>query len=135
MTELVNEALADGDDATNGVIDAAGEVIEYSITATNTGNQTLTGVTVSDPLLGTLVCTPVQPATLLPGASIVCTGSYTVSQGDINDDGGGDGDIDNTATADSDQTDQVSDSEQVPLVQAPGLGIDKVVTSVDGDDL
>ena len=56
-------------------------------------------MTVVDPLLGTLSCTPTQPATLAPGASIVCTGSYTLLQADINA-----GERANTATADSDQT-------------------------------
>ena len=46
----------------------AGDVINYTITATNAGNVTLTGVTVVDAkLLGTLSCTPTQPATLPPG--------------------------------------------------------------------
>ena len=40
----------------------------YTLTATNDGNVTLTGVTIADPKLGTLVCTPPQPATLAPGA-------------------------------------------------------------------
>jgi len=44
---------------------------------------------------------------------------YTVTQDDINNDGGGDGDIDNTATADTDQTDPVDDSVAVPIDIAP----------------
>jgi uncharacterized repeat protein (TIGR01451 family) len=116
----------------NGTVDAAGDVISYQITATNTGNVTLTGVSVTDALLGTLSCTPTQPATLAPGASMVCTGSYTVTQADLNSNGGGDGDIDNTAIADSDQTPPTDDSEDVPLSPTPGLAIDKVVTDVDG---
>ena len=45
------------------------------------------------------MCTPPQPATLAPGAQIVCTGSYTLTQADLNA-----GQVANTATADSDQT-------------------------------
>ena len=61
-----------------------GDRVNYTLTATNAGNVTLTGVTIGDPKLGTLVCTPAQPATLAPGAQIVCTGSYTLTQADLN---------------------------------------------------
>ena len=61
-----------------------GDKVNYTLTATNAGNVTLTGVTIVDPKLGALVCTPPQPATLAPGAQIVCTGSYTLTQADLN---------------------------------------------------
>jgi uncharacterized repeat protein (TIGR01451 family) len=79
------------DSAGDGIANAVGDIIEYQIVVTNTGNQTLTGVTVVDPLLGTLSCTPVQPATLALGESITCTGSYAITQSDIDTNGGGDG--------------------------------------------
>ena len=44
-----------------------GDKVNYTLTATNAGNVTLTGVTIVDPKLGTLVCTPPQPATLAAG--------------------------------------------------------------------
>ena len=56
-----------------------------------------------------------------------------MTQAEIDNNGGGDGDIDNTATADSDQTEPVSDSAAVPLAQSPALSIVKTVTGVDGD--
>src|SRR5678809_518852 len=37
-----------------GTADSAGEVISYTIQVQNTGNQTLTGVTVADPLISNL---------------------------------------------------------------------------------
>ena len=61
----------------------AGDGINYTLTATNDGNVTLTGVTIADPKLGALVCTPPQPATLAPGEQMVCTGSYTLTQADL----------------------------------------------------
>ncbi|GIX32418.1 MAG: hypothetical protein KatS3mg125_0374 [Lysobacterales bacterium] len=73
---------------------AAGNVINYQIVATNTGNVTLSGVTITDPLLGTLSCTPVQPATLAPGQTLTCTGSYTVTQANVDA-----GSVTNTANA------------------------------------
>ena len=71
----------------------AGDSIAYRLTATNTGNVSLGNVSIDDPLLGTLICTPLQPATLAPGATLVCTGSYTVTPGDIDN-----GSVTNTAT-------------------------------------
>ena len=96
-------------------VDAAGDVIPYSIVVTNTGNQTLTGVSVVDPRIANLDCDPGTAGnqttgfTLVPATRRTCTGSYTVTQAEIDNNGGGDGDIDNTATADSDQTGPASD--------------------------
>ncbi|WP_333815249.1 DUF7507 domain-containing protein [Tabrizicola sp.] len=62
-----------------------GEPIVYTLEVTNTGNVTLTGVTVSDPLLGGLLAG--GPITLAPGQtdSTTFTGTYAVTQDDIND--------------------------------------------------
>ena len=98
----------------------AGDRIVYTLTATNAGNVTLTGVTIVDPKLGTLACTPSQPATLAPGAQIVCTGSYTLTQADLNG-----GVVSNTATGDSDQTTPTDATETVTLPQAPALALTK----------
>ena len=74
-------------------VTAAGDTVVYSFFATNTGNVTLTGVGVSDPLpgLGTVTC---PTTTLAPGASTTCTAGYVVTQADIDA-----GTITNTATA------------------------------------
>ena len=58
-----------------------GQVINYTLVATNDGNATLTGVSISDPVLGALTCP--QPATLVPGEVISCTGSHTITQADL----------------------------------------------------
>ena len=112
------------DEAGDGKLNAVGDIIEYTITATNIGGFTLTNVQVSDPLLGTLTCNPPQPANLPPGEEIVCTGSYAITQDDLDGNGnaGPDLDIDNTATATSEQTDPVNDSEEVPLEPPPPAG-------------
>ena len=60
---------------------SVGEIITYTLVATNIGNVTLFGVTISDPKLPTLICT--QPVTLTPGASLTCTGTYTITQADL----------------------------------------------------
>jgi uncharacterized repeat protein (TIGR01451 family) len=122
--------------STTTEITAAGQQVPYTIVATNTGNMTLTGVTVSDPTLGTLTCTPTVPATLAPGASVSCTGSETVSQADL-DAGGG---LVNTASAQGTVRGgaTVTDSASVliPITQSPSMSVTKSSSShpdADGD--
>lgn len=93
---------------------SAGDVIEYTITTTNDGNISLIGVTVSDALLNALDCTPVLPADIEPDGQVVCTGSYTATDSDVNA-----GSIINTAIADSDQTDPVEAAATVDLNDDP----------------
>src|SRR5947207_13954554 len=56
---------------------------------------------------------------------MTCTGSHTVSQAEI--DAGGD--LSNIATADSDQTGQVTDTVSIPIQQNAGIAIDKTSTT------
>ncbi len=128
----------------NGKLDKAGEVIVYEIEVTNNGNVTLTNVVVTDPLTNTNQ----DVGTLKPGESRTITTTYTLtaadiaSNGTIEPDNVAPGQIDNTARADSDQTDEVRDSVSVPLVAKPvkpaKLEIDKSVKGIkdkDGDGL
>ncbi|MGC1269079.1 MAG: DUF11 domain-containing protein [Croceibacterium sp.] len=110
------------DGGANG--NAAGDVANYTVTVTNTGNVTLTNVTVVDPLTGQNI----TGVTLAPGASQTYNTSYTLTQADLDNNGGGDGDIDNTATADSDQTGPEDDSAVAPIAPAPSIDVTKVFT-------
>ena len=125
---FLNVTGGDGD----ALADAAGDVLNYTVTVTNAGNVTLTGVTVVDPLTGQSI----SGATLAPGASQTYNTSYTLTQADLDGQGnaGSDHDIDNTATADSNETGPVSDSAEVPLVYNPAIAIDKVFLNVTGGD-
>lgn len=99
-----------------------GDTISYTYTVENTGNITLTAVSLADahdgagssvtPNLGIAPLTDNGTAgdssddgldntydTLAPGDIVTWTSTYTVVQGDLNNNGGGDGDIDNTVTA------------------------------------
>ena len=118
-----NPDLAIDKVATTLTYNSVGDEIDYEIFATNIGNVTLTGVTITDPLLGTLACTPLQPASLAPNGVLTCSGSYTVTQADLDR-----GFVDNTATADSNQTGLVSDTETVTGVQLPALTVNKTAT-------
>ena len=100
---------------------------------TNTGNVTLTGVTVVDPLTGQNI----SGVTLAPGANQTFNTSYTLTQADLDGAGnaGGDHDIDNTATASSNETGetQASSTVEVPLVYNPAIAIDKEFLNVNGN--
>ena len=131
-------------------VDTAGQVINYTIVVTNTGSANLTNVTVNDPLLSDE--SPVLNSgyntgdtntnnILDVGEAWNYSGTYTVQQSDIDNNGidadgvaDGDGDIDNTVTADSDQTDPVATSAAVGIVYDPHLAIVKDGVLTDGGD-
>ena len=108
----------------------AGDVINYTLTATNTGTVTLSGVTISDPLIGALSCTPAQPAVINPGGALVCTGVYTLTQSDLNA-----GSVSNNATVTGNPPtgNPVTDgsSTTTSLTQTPAIGVAKRVTGVE----
>ena len=112
----------------NGSLDAVNDVIGYAVTVTNTGNQTLSQVTVNDPMTGLTI----SGVTLAPGKSETYLTSYTLNQNDLDTNGGGDGYIENTATADSLQTAPVSDTETLELFVRSALSIDKRLVSITG---
>src|SRR5262249_15127411 len=66
--------------ATESTYAAVGDVIHYTIVATNTGQTTLTNVTVSDPKVSGLSCSPANGSSLAPGASMSCTATHTIVQ-------------------------------------------------------
>ena len=87
---------------------SVGDTLTYTITATNIGVAGLTDVVVSDPLItptgGTTPC-----ALLTPAQTCTLVGTYVVTAADVDA-----GQIENTATADSDQTEPVQDTETTP---------------------
>jgi len=126
-----------GGDGAGGTIDAAGDIVSYRIVVTNLGNQPLTGVSLSDPLLdgpnGTLSAETESlddNDVLQVTETWTYTGTYTVQQADLDDNGGGNGNIDNTATVFSDQLDDQSDSASVPIAGAPGIAVAKSADKV-----
>jgi uncharacterized repeat protein (TIGR01451 family) len=108
--------------STTTLIDHAGQLVPYTFVVTNTGNVTLTGVTVTDPLITPISC---PTTTLLVGESMTCTGAYTVGQTNIDTNGGGDGDLDNTVTADSNESGSDTDDYSIPITYDPKLSLNK----------
>ena len=106
--------------------DAAGDVLTYAFTVENTGNVTLTNVTVTDPQ----ATVSGGPITLAPGDvdSATFTASYTVTQADVDA-----GSFMNTAQISGEYTDGAgtpqstsnSDDETVTAVQSPAIAITK----------
>ena len=115
----------------NELADADGDVLNYRVVVTNTGNITLTDVTVTDPLTGQNL----TGLTLNPGESQEFETSYTLKQSDLDDQGGGDGDIDNTVTADSAETGPEEASAAALLVYNPGLSIEKTADVEEVDEI
>ncbi|NRT10776.1 PKD-like domain-containing protein [Flavobacterium sp. 14A] len=79
-------------DANGDGLAQAGEQIEYTFDVTNTGNVTMSGITISDPL----TAVSGGPIVLIPGQtnSSTFTAVYTLLQADVNN-----GTVVNTATA------------------------------------
>jgi uncharacterized repeat protein (TIGR01451 family) len=116
-------------DATETSYGAVGDVIHYSITATNDGNTTIAAVTITDAnaVLGT--CTPANGSSRTPGQSITCSATHTITQADIDA-----GSYLNTACVDdgvgTGGAAQACDDATVNASKNPALSIVKTTTFV-----
>ncbi len=115
--------------STTTSITAAGQVVPYSYLVSNNGNVTLTGVTVTDNNIDTPPGVSCPQTTLAVGASMTCTAQHTVTQAEIDSNGGGDGDLDNTVTADSNETGADTDDLEIPISRTPALNVVKSSTT------
>lgn len=105
-----------------------GVPVTYSFTAVNTGNVTMTGIAVSDPLLtakGISVSCP--SSSLAPAASEVCTATagYVITQADVDA-----GSVSNTATATGTPPSGTSvtsppSGTNTPTANQPGISLTK----------
>ncbi len=109
----------------------AGAVLRYDFVVTNTGNVTLSGIEVGDPLpgLSAIDC----PSTVLPaGAAMTCTATYTTTQADVDS-----GEVASSATASGDpaigqRIASAPSAVSVPSIPAPAVSL---VKSVDVTEL
>ncbi len=100
----------------------AGDTIVYTFTVTNTGNVTVTGIGVDDPHVDDITC---AETTVAPGVATTCTGTYTLTQADIDN-----GSVTNTATADGtspagDPVSDISNTVNTNIVATPGIDLVK----------
>ena len=115
-------------------VSAAGAIITYTIAVNNTGNTTLTSISVTDPL-GPVTCPSSGSnsiTSLAPGGTENCTLTYTTPQSVLDSNGGGDGDIDNTASASATYNASpvaANGSTTVAVVVTPGLTIEKLANT------
>jgi len=111
-----------------------GATLNYRIEVRNTGNVTLTGVTVTDVKTGLSALSyswPGTPGTLHPNGLLVVTARYTITAADV-----ASGTIDNTATANANAPGGVAlapvadtDTFAVPRVAAVGITVSPRVQS------
>ncbi|MGE5073407.1 MAG: hypothetical protein ACM3MF_08265, partial [Anaerolineae bacterium] len=125
-----NPHLSISKEAAESSYSAVGQIIHYTIVATNDGNTTLAAVTVTDANASGLVCTPANGSALAPGASMTCTASHTVTQADIDA-----GSYYNQACVDDGAggADSQCDDVTTPAIQNPHLAIIKTATETSFD--
>ena len=115
-------------DATEASYDAVGDVIHYTIVATNDGNTTLAERDRHRRERDDLGCTPANGSSLAPGASITCTATHTVTQADIDA-----GHYLNTACVSATDATATCDDADVPSIKNPHLTIIKDATESSYD--
>ena len=95
--DLLKKVATSVDVNADGLVDA-GDTITWTFDVTNSGNVTMTNVTIADPTLadaGVAITCPAGAASMAPGVTIQCTsGTYTVTAADV-----ANGSVKNTATA------------------------------------
>jgi len=112
-----------------GLVDSKGDVITYTVTITNTGDTNLTGISVNDPLVSNMILTSGDTNAdniMFVGEIWIYTGTYIVTQNNIDTNGGGDGgsngdgDIDNTVSVTTTEIPVAqTDSFTIPLTCTP----------------
>lgn len=115
-----NPALSVVKSVTGDLPTAAGDIVTFVVEVTNTGNRTLSNVTVSDTNAVLDSCSPGNPADLTPGSKITCTYKHTVTDNDMKA-----CQVVNTATASSGNVSATSNQVLVPIDCTPILAISK----------
>jgi uncharacterized repeat protein (TIGR01451 family) len=124
-----NPALAVAKSSTTSSITLAGQVVPYTFSVTNTGNVSLTGISVSDPACDAAPAyvsgDTNTDSTLQTSETWTYTCNRTVTQAQIN----AGGNLSNTVTADSAESAPATDSLDIPISQNPALAVAKTITS------
>ncbi|MEK0265943.1 hypothetical protein QT383_06485 [Stenotrophomonas rhizophila] len=131
INAVQNRTLALVKSSTATSFDATGTVLPYSYLVTNTGNITLTDpVTITDDRIPSVNCPALPAGGLAPGTSVTCTGTYTVTQADLDA-----GNVTNIATAQSGVVSSAPSTVTITGSQQPALGLDKTTTTTSYDSV
>ena len=107
--------------ASTSNFDSVGDAVDYTYVVTNTGNQTITApISVSDDKIPSVSCPALPSGGLSPNASITCSGTYNVTQADIDA-----GSVTNLAIATDGTTTSPNATETVDGVQTPSISMTK----------
>src|SRR5699024_7441054 len=82
VSDELNASISLEKTADKETVSQAGDKVVYTFVVTNTGNTTLTDVTLTDDMLGGNIT--LEKTTLNPGESTTATAEYDVTQEDIN---------------------------------------------------
>ena len=83
VTTSTSAALGIVKSTTETSYSIVGQVLTFTLVATNSGNVTITNVVVTDALATLGACSPVLPTTLAPTESVVCAATHIVTQADL----------------------------------------------------
>lgn len=127
ITIQQNAALTLNKSATETVFDSVDDILHFTIDAKNTGNVTLTNVTISDAKLGSLSCSPANPTTLGPDETMTCSGTHKITDADLNN-----GFYTNTAsaTANPPSGPAINKSDELTVMAASKIGLAKELVSI-----
>ena len=112
------------------IVNSPGDKIPYRIVVKNEGDESLTNVTVNDPMI-TLTGpagNDIDPEVLNPGETWVYTGIYTLTTGDINNESSN---ISNTAAVNCNELPEKSSSVDTPIAKKADLSIYKSIIGID----
>ena len=115
----------------DGTADQAGDVIKYTVIVSNTGNVTLSGITLTDAFEGGAAASLTPSFSLAVGESKQIIYQHTVTQEELDTRGSGDGKLSNTATATAGDL-TASDTKEVSLVYGPEMSLTKTAVVEDG---
>jgi gliding motility-associated-like protein/uncharacterized repeat protein (TIGR01451 family) len=119
VTAEVSQDLSITKTASPNTYSSVGQEIDFTITVENSGNVTLSNITVTDPMLDLSETIP----NLTPGGTQSFTETYIITQADLNT-----GSLTNTATASDGNTINVSDNVTISATQSPGITITKTAS-------